>query len=224
MEEYLRATETIDCDQRAVLDFACANSGGAGDPRERAVKLYYAVRDGIRYDLYAIDVSVKGLSASRTLAEGRAWCVPKAILLTACCRAMGIPASLGFADVRNHLSTARMRRHMKTDVFAWHGYSSIYLNDMWIKATPAFNIELCERFSLRPLEFDGRSDALYHPFDQDGNRHMEYVRYRGEFADTPIDLIAETFRLEYPSLRETEGRDFDLDVELETRPRDIGKD
>jgi transglutaminase-like putative cysteine protease len=166
------------------------------------------VRDGIRYDPHTIELSDEGLRASTTLASGRAWCVPKAVLLAACCRAAGIPARLGFADVRNHLSTARMRERMKTDLFFWHAYTSIRLGGVWVKATPAFNIGLCERLGLKPLDFDGRQDALFQPFDSAGNRQMEYVRYRGEFADVPISQIVATFRREYgalPSAKEGES-------------------
>jgi transglutaminase-like putative cysteine protease len=141
--------------------------------------------------------------------------VPKAILLAACCRALEIPARLGFADVRNHLSTARMRAHMKTDVFVWHGYTSIYIDENWVKATPAFNIELCEKFRLKPLDFDGGSDSIYHPFDQLGNKHMEYIRNRGEFPDVPIDKIIETFQRHYSENLSSEGSDFDKDVDQE---------
>ena len=112
-----------------------------------------------------------------------------------------------------------MREQMKTDVFYWHGYTSIYLDGKWIKATPAFNIELCEKFRLRALEFDGMNDSIYHPFDLDGNRHMDYLRYRGEFADVPIDLIIETFRREYGAgdmaVEALKGSDFDQDVDRE---------
>jgi transglutaminase-like putative cysteine protease len=219
MREYLRPSATIDSDHAEVLEFAKESAGDAGDPRERAVELYYAVRDGIRYDLYSIELSVEGLRASTTLDIGRGWCVAKAILLAACCRATGIPARLGFADVRNHLSTARMREYMKTDVFFWHGYTSMHINGNWIKATPAFNIELCGRFRLKPLDFDGRTDALYHPFDLDGNEHMEYVNHRGEYADVPIDLIEETFRREYLSIPSWKQADFDYEVEQETMRR-----
>jgi hypothetical protein len=136
---------------------------------------------------------------------------------------MGIPARLGFADVRNHLSTARMRETMKTDVFYWHGYTAIYLDDIWVKATPAFNIELCERFRIQPLDFDGRSDSIYHPLDQNGNRHMEYLQYRGEFTDAPINQIIETFQREYMQNLSWHSADFYNDVSLETaagpRPR-----
>jgi len=214
--EYVHPSATIDSDHAAVSAFAREKTGNAQDVAQKAIRLYYAVRDGIRYDPYAIDLTVEGLKASHTLSAGRAWCVPKAILLAACCRAMGIPARLGFADVRNHLSTARMREAMKTDVFYWHGYTAIYLDGVWVKATPAFNIELCERFRIRPLEFDGRSDAIYHPADLNGNRHMEYLRYRGEFTDVPIDQIIESLQREYGSTTYWHSADFDHDAALET--------
>jgi transglutaminase-like putative cysteine protease len=124
--------------------------------------------------------------------------VTKAALLAAAARAAGIPARLGFADVRNHLSTQRMRDTMSTDVFVWHGYTELWLEGAWRKATPAFNIELCDRFGLLPLDFDGRSDSIYHPFDTSGQRHMEYLRDRGSFADVPLARIVADFRAVYP--------------------------
>ena len=221
--EYVQPSATIDSRHTAVSVFAMENAGDARDSRQKAIRLYYAVRDGIRYNPYLIELTVDGLKASHTLSIGRGWCVPKAILLAACCRAMGIPARLGFADVRNHLSTARMRETMKTDIFYWHGYTAIYLDDIWVKATPAFNIELCERFRIQPLDFDGRNDSIYHPLDQNGNRHMEYLQYRGEFTDAPINQIIETFQREYEQNLSWHSADFYNDVSLETaadsRPR-----
>lgn len=219
---YLAATPTIETDHPDIVTFAAKYASGASNPVEAAVRLYYAVRDGIRYDPYTFFKSVQNLEASQTLRSGRAWCVPKAILLAACCRALGIPSRLGYADVRNHLSTERLRQMMQTDIFHWHGYTSLYLEGRWVRATPAFNIQLCRKFNLLPLEFDGRTDSLFHPFDAAGNRHMEYIHYRGEFADTPIDSIFSTFRGLYPELWRAErhgigdAADFDQDVEAET--------
>ncbi|MDZ7833782.1 MAG: transglutaminase family protein [Desulfobacterales bacterium] len=218
MEESLQPTQFINFDDPSVAAFADEKAGQLKDPTARAVNLYYAVRDGIRYDPYAIDLSVEGLKASTTLKNGRGWCVAKAILLAACCRHKNIPARLGFADVKNHLSTERLRQQMQTDIFYWHGYTSIYLNGQWLKATPAFNIELCEKFFLKPLEFDGKSDAIYHPFDLKGNRHMEYIRHRGEFADLPLEEIIETFEREYrPADESWRNADFDKDVARERK-------
>ena len=214
------STQTVDSAHPAVVAFAQQHAQGS-DTRERAVSLYLAVRDGFRYDPYRIDLSEQGMRASTVLENGYGWCVPKAVLLTAACRAAGIPARLGFADVRNHLSTERMRQTMATDLFIWHGFADIWLEDRWVKATPAFNIELCERFGLLPLEFDGRADSIYHPFDRSGNRHMEYVHQRGSFDDLPLAQITEDFRQLYgESMLDANAQktaDFQKDVEREAR-------
>jgi transglutaminase-like putative cysteine protease len=216
-QKYLQSTPVINFDDPAVADFARSSAGVSPDPVDRGVSLYYAVRDGIRYDPYSIELTVEGLRASTTLKTGRGWCVAKSILLAACCRCHGIPARLGFADIRNHLSTERMRQQMKTDIFYWHGYTSIHLDGKWVKATPAFNIELCEKFRIKTLDFDGKNDSIYHPFDLTGNKHMEYLRYRGEYEDVPIDDIKATFYREYIMAADTQGADFDREVDRETR-------
>jgi len=215
----LKATETIESTHPAVLRFTSIHAGGASDEVEQAVSLFYAVRDGFRYDPYQIDLTIPGMKASTTLEVKHGWCVSKAVLLAACCRSVGIPARLGFADVRNHLSTERMRQRMRTDIFYWHGYTDLLLEGKWVKATAAFNIELCEKFGLLPLEFDGRNDSLYHPFDAIGNRHMEYVKHRGTFPDLPIEEIIRTFRQEYgfgERKPEPNAVSFDEDVDRET--------
>ena len=203
----LAATPTIESDHPAVIAFARKAIEGATSDVEAGVKLFEAVRDGVMYDPYACVVTIEGLRASTTLAARRAWCVPKAILLAAACRAVGIPARLGFADVRNHLSTEKLRQLMGTDVYAWHGTVSMFIGGRWVKATPAFNSRLCERFGLVTTNFDGRSDSLLHPIDREGRQHVEYVADRGEHDDTPVAAIRATFEAEYPRLIEPATRD-----------------
>lgn len=217
-EDFLAPTAIINADHPKVRDFAHRHQGTSTAVCARATALYYAVRDGFRYDPYDLVLTQHGLSASRVLETGRGWCVSKAVLLAAACRAVGIPAKVGFADVRNHLSTARLRETMKTDLFFWHGYTSIQINGQWLKATPAFNIELCERFGLLPLEFDGRADSIYHPFDRAGNRHMEYLSMRGEFADVPLEDMVRTFAEHYGHMSRLSDANFDDDVARETQP------
>jgi len=216
-ETYLCSTPTINFDNELVKEFVEENSSPNSGELDQAISLYYAVRDQIRYDPYTISPDLSDYSASQTLKTGRGWCVTKAILYAACCRAVGIPARLGYADVRNHLSTGNLRRLMGTDIFYWHGYTDVYLNRTWVKATPAFNIELCERFRLRPLDFNGMEDSIYHPFGLDGQKHMEYLNFRGEFADLPFDKMMSDFTSLHPNFIEfLEGGDFDREVALET--------
>ena len=188
----------IDSDHPSVRKFAAANARGESDI-ERAVSLYYAVRDGIRYNP-VLDFSQDGAyRASSTLERGEGFCVGKSALLAACARSIGIPARVGFADVKNHLTSPRLRERMGTDLFIYHGYAELFLDGKWVKATPVFNDELCRRFRVKPLEFDGRADSIFHPFDEDDRRHMEYVRDHGAFDDVPAERIQREFRAYYPN-------------------------
>jgi transglutaminase-like putative cysteine protease len=210
----LKPTSIVDSGHPDVVAFAESHAIGATS-LSKAVSLYYAVRDKIRYDAYDLDLTVQGLSASRAIEKKGGWCVSKAVLLAACCRALSIPAALGYADVKNHLSTERLRQAMGTDVFYWHGYTAIWLKDTWVKATPAFNVELCEKFRIRPLEFDGEHDSIYHSLDMDGRRHMEYLKYKGEYSDVPIVRIVQDFKELYPNFRDLKDKNFDEEVDDE---------
>lgn len=220
-EQYLASSEVIDHQHPAVKDFI-AQHDTAGSQLDGAIAVYYAVRDLIRYDPFTARMDKASFKASETLSAGRGWCVPKAVLLTACYRAMGIPAKLGFADVSNHLSTEKMREAMKTDIFYWHGYTSVLLNNKWVKATPAFNIELCEKFDLKPLEFNGLDDSLYHEFDNAGNKHMEYLNDRGNYADLPYEELCADFDKYYPGIFDLAGINFDDDVAREVNRNQQG--
>lgn len=189
-ERYLEATEFFDIGHDDVRAFAADAVGDADSDREKARRLFAAVRDQVWYDPYTVSADPAHYRASHVLQAGRAYCVPKAVLLTAVCRAAGIPARIGFADVRNHLQTDTLRSVMGgSDLFVYHGYSAILIDGHWLKATPAFNRELCERFGVPPVEFNGRHDALLHAFTADGTQHMEYVHERGVFDDLPLKAV-----------------------------------
>jgi len=230
LKEFLQPGPCVDSEHPHIVDLARDITESGRSERENAVALYYYVRDSFRYNPYALGATQDDWRASEVLKTGEGWCVPKAVLLAALCRASGIPARLGFADVVNHLSTERMRASMETDVFYYHGYCSIFLDGQWVKATPAFNLSLCEKFGLQPLEFDGANDSLYHEFDQAGNRHMEYVSERGEFADVPYEDIIAVFKEHYPKMMATgadsgntevqalDPSEWEADVEKEMTP------
>ena len=217
IERALAPGMMIDSDHPAVVAFAHEAAGsGSGNERERVVRLYYAVRDRFRYDPYKVDLSIDGLKASRVLADGFGWCVAKAVLLAAACRVIGVPARLGLADVRNHLSSANLRATMGTDIFYRHGYTAIHLDGRWVKATPAFNASLCHKFGLHTLEFDGRADSICQPFDIAGNQYMDYVAFHGEFDDLPRDDLLQVFAEHYPNLPRLDSASWEDDVAAET--------
>jgi transglutaminase-like putative cysteine protease len=198
--EHLAATEFIDLEHPLVRAFTLRAVDGATDERERIRRLFAAVRDQIRYDPYSATADPDDYVASTVIDRGVAYCIPKAVVLAAGARSLGIPARLGFSDVRNHLQSGRLAAVMGTDVFVFHGYCELHVDGAWRKATPAFNAALCERFGVAPLEFDGSHDALLHPFTGDGSRHMEYIRDRGAYADLPLREIIAALRASYPRL------------------------
>ena len=196
------STDFIDSDNSAIIHFANEAVGSEQDQTQKAIKLYYAVRDGIRYDPYRIQLTSNGLRASTTLNQGYGYCVAKAVLLAAVGRAVGIPTRVGFSDVKNHLSSEKLKQVMQSDVFAWHGYTEFYLNNKWVKTTPAFNQLLCDKAGIKPLEFDGINDSIFHEFDQAGDKHMEYLKEHGHFDDVPFQAIVEAYKEHYPLLTE----------------------
>jgi transglutaminase-like putative cysteine protease len=170
--------------------------------KDKAVRLFQAVRDDVRYDPYTFSLNAENYRASVVAGMEAAFCVPKAILLAACLRNVCIPAALGFADVRNHLNTPKLAELMGTDLFIYHGYVQLWLGNAVFKVTPAFNMEMCHRFGVKPLEFDGEHDALFHEFDDRNRRHMEYVNDRGLFVDAPMERFLTEFGETYPKLKE----------------------
>lgn len=200
LRQYLRPTEFIDSDARSVQEFARECAGAARDAVERAVRLYLAVRDSIRYDVYGVDIGRTGLRASSVLQRRVGLCIHKAIVLAAAARAVGIPSRLGFADVRNHLATRRLVELVGGDVFHYHAYMELFLEGRWVKATPAFNAKLCRLFGVAPLEFDGRHDSVLQPFDAKGNRYMEFLRHHGVYGDFPYDMCIGALRRLHPRL------------------------
>jgi transglutaminase-like putative cysteine protease len=197
--DYLSATPFIDSDNPAIVAFAHDALGDAATIKEKALALYGAVRDQIQYDPYIDFFDPAEFRASEVLRAGKGFCVGKSALLAAAARVAGIPARPGYADVRNHLTSKRLKEQVG-DIFIWHSYTELEIDGQWVKCTPAFDKVLCERAGIAPLDFDGVNDSLFHPFDQVGRRHMEYLKDRGAFADVPFATIVADFKTFYPKL------------------------
>ncbi len=197
-KKYISPTSIIDSDHPSIIAYANDTVGGAGkDPVAMAVKLYYAVRDGIWYDPYYPFYLAEHYRASNILKSGRGFCISKASLLCALARAIGIPSRVGFGTVRNHLATQKLIDFMGSDVFVYHGFTEFYLEGQWVKSTPTFNAELCKKHQVIPLEFNGRQDSIFHPYNTDKEQFMEYLEYHGTYTDIPVDTILAAWKKAY---------------------------
>ena len=200
--ELQASTRYVDSESAEIREFVACNLPDAAElsPKETAIRLFDAVRDQIRYNPFNVGTTADEYRASYIATQPTNYCVPKAIMLTAALRAAGVPAAVGFADVRNHLNSPKLAELMETDLFVYHGYVALWLDGRQFKVTPAFNTEMCERFGVKQLVFDGNSDALFHEFDVNSQRHMEYVNDRGLFVDPPIEQLLSDSHSTYPKL------------------------
>lgn len=196
---WLEATEFLDHEHPCVQAFAREAVGDARGTREKAVRLFDAVRDRIRYDPYHIRMQPEWFRASTVLRDGRAFCIPKAVLLAAAARAVGIPSAVGLSDVTNHLNSPKLRERMGgREIFLDHGWAALCIDGKWLKASPAFNAELCTRMNVPPTDFDGEHDAVLQATDAQGREQMTYLREHGVWSDLPFDRIRLDFEGYYP--------------------------
>jgi transglutaminase-like putative cysteine protease len=198
--QYLCPTELIDSDNKNVINYANKHTVDVSDNKLKAIKLYYAIRDDFRYDPYNVELTKNAIKASSLLTRTHGYCIEKANLLAACARVVGIPSRLGFAKVKNHIGTEKLEKLLKTNVLVFHGYTEFYINSKWVKATPAFNIELCQKLNVTPLDFDGENDSVFQQYDKNGGMYMEYIHDYGQFADLPFDLFISELKINYPHL------------------------
>jgi hypothetical protein len=200
MEQFLSPTEFLDSDHDSVRAYAERNTVGAANDTERAVKLYYAVRDDFQYDPYVLDLRRESLRASKLLTKKRGYCVEKAVLLAAAARSVGIPSRLSFYIVRNHIATEKLAKALEKDYLVFHGAAEMFLEGKWVKATPAFNRRLCDFLGVDPIEFDGTSDAIFQEYDRKGNIFMEYLHDYGAFDDMPYQMFLDELEKHYPHI------------------------
>ncbi|WP_370087872.1 transglutaminase family protein [Ekhidna sp.] len=169
--------------------------------QEKAIGLYLKVRDGWRYNPYDIRFRKEALKASSIVQKKHGHCIDKAILYIAGLRALGIPAKLHLAKVKNHIAVERLTEKFGTNELTPHGMVDVFLNNKWVKATPAFNQELCRLTGVEPLEFDGTSDSIFQEFNNEGKEFMEYLDDYGSFEDMPFEFIQKNMEENYPNLK-----------------------
>lgn len=198
LKQYLEPADIIDSDSPVVIDYMNSILGtGIFTPEEKAVRLYLRVRDDIRYNPYLAFYRPEHYRSSNVILEKKGFCIGKAGLLCAVARAAGIPSRIGFATVKNHLSTRQLLDYLGSDIVSFHGYTELWLGGGWVKATPAFNAALCALHKVPPLEFDGVHDSIFQEYNSENSRYMEYIAFHGEFSDIPVELILSSWEATY---------------------------
>lgn len=206
MQKYLQPTYFLDFESADVQAFAKSNSSKNQNNKENAIQLYYAVRDGFKYNPYKLDLRKVGLKASSLLRKKSGYCIEKAVLLAAVGRYVEVPSRLSFYIVANHIATEKIEKVLQTNKLVFHGATEFYLDEKWLKVTPAFDARLCKHLNVATLEFDGTEDSIFQQFDNSGNVFMKYLHEYGDFDDMPYDLAISEFIKHYPHI--FEGKEY----------------
>ncbi|MBD3256622.1 MAG: hypothetical protein GF383_16130 [Candidatus Lokiarchaeota archaeon] len=198
-KEYLESTEFLDFHRKRVKNLALEIVRDTDSDKEKAIALFYWVRDQIKYNMYTYYPKIRAnLKASVTLRRGTGFCMSKAVLLSALARAVSIPARIRMVDIRNNKISRKVIDMLGTNIFYCHGISELKLHNNWVKLTPVFDKETALKAGFIPLiEFDGEHNALFSKYDEEGNLFVEYVKDYGSFADVPIDKIDKIFEEHY---------------------------
>ncbi|MEO1518209.1 MAG: transglutaminase family protein [Bacteroidota bacterium] len=189
-----------DCSHPSIQQFVERWTKPGDTPRQKAIDLYTAVRDGWRYNPYLIRFRKEDWQASRIMERPEGHCLDKAIIYLTCLRAVGIPARIHLAKVRNHIAVEKMTKLLGTDVLTPHGMVDVQLDGQWLKTSPAFNRSLCEKLNVATLDFDGQSDSIFQEFDREGGQFMEYLEDYGAFDEFPLEFIIDNFKTHYTRL------------------------
>jgi transglutaminase-like putative cysteine protease len=193
----IQPSPVVDCDHPAIKAKCEELTRSKNNPIDKAVALFYFVRDAIPYNLFVKRDTADDFKASSTLARGQGYCVQKAVLLAALARAAGIPAGFGFARIQNHLLPEKAVLKLGTNILPFHGYTELYLDGKWVRATAAWDTSLSDRPNSYRVEFDGKSDALLPHYNKDGKLHVEYLADLGHFCEVPLDTLWQTLKATY---------------------------
>lgn len=197
LDVYLTPTEVIDSDHPSIIGYARKKTDNAQDDISKTCALFVAVRDEIKYDPLTYFYLKSHYQASQVLERKSGYCVSKSCLLCALGRAVNIPSRIGLADIRNYGASQEIVELMGTNIFTYHGFVEFFLNDRWVKATPAFDRSVYPKHNIPLMSFDGNNDAIFPAHDLKGNLYVEYIKYHGTYADLPLDDLVQGFRKIY---------------------------
>jgi len=189
MEIYLKPTIIINSDHVSIIKKAVELTTHCNSESEKAIALFYFVRDSIHYSVYMISTKFEDFVASTVLERAKGYCVQKAVLLAALARATGIPSRLKFAKIKNHRMPKDLIEQTGINFFPSHGYTQIFINQRWLNVTPAFNKSLCEISGVPVVEFDGINDATLAPYGSDGKPYIEYIEKYDPQPDLPFEWL-----------------------------------
>lgn len=202
--KYLRETYFFDFSEEIIQNLISEFTKDKLTKKVQAIGLYNKIRDQWCYDPYTISLSHDAYKSSTIANKNTGNCVEKSILLISCLRALRIPARLHLGKVKNHIAVERLTEKFGSNELTPHGMVNVEIDGKWLKMSPAFNAELCKKFNVEPINFDGENNSFLQQYNNTGNLFMEYVDDYGFFEDVPVEFMVKNIKEHYPHIFNTD--------------------
>lgn len=198
MDHFASSSAIFDHLHPTVQDFVARAIGpDTLSDKDKAVRIYYAVRDDIFYEVFGTDISGDGLAASSIITSKRGFCLHKSICFVAACRAAGLAARLLVDKVKNHVTTQELSALVGGQEFL-HWFAEVRVDNVWLKVSPTFNKQMCQLFGMRALDFDGQSHSINQHYGAEV--FMEYMGEPASFADPSHEELLEYIEAHHPRM------------------------
>ena len=183
LADYLKPTEFIDSDNPDIVSKAEELTDGCADDKEKLGNIYYFVRD-FPYDILdSFRYLAEGKrQASDVLNNGKAFCMGKASMFAALCRASGIPSRIGFQQLHcpdKPFMNEEVAKIWGDRKLPWHSLGEAYLGGKWLKLDATIDKEFAARKGrVYSQEFDGVHDipSVEGPLIKDLPSHKDYPK------------------------------------------------
>ena len=199
LDQFLKSTQLINSNNDKIIKKANQLTSVALKTEDKAEKLFYFMRDQIRYVFHA-DSNKESYKASSILEKGRGFCTQKSIHFCSLARACGIPAGIYFYDIDDYTLPPAYIELLRTKRLYRHGIVALHLNGKWNKYDATLDIKLVNKNNLIPVEFYPDRDCLLHEKTKSGSKHIEYVNDYGLVADVSFEEIKLWFKQHYSHL------------------------
>jgi len=175
LSRFLKSTTVINSDSDIIKATAESLFNNANSDEEIVKRLFYFIRDEIRY-IFRLTDNPEDLKASFILQRKQGFCTQKAILFCAIARSINIPAGIAFFEIIDYFMN---KSAVNGRLIQYHGIASLYLHGRWILFDATLDKRLCEMNNRPVTEFSATKDCLMPPLAENRNKHIEYVKFRG---------------------------------------------
>lgn len=169
MEKFLETTDIINLDSDVVIGTTREVIGDSATPKEAAMKIFFFMRDEIRFAL------TPQLERASTVIERRTgYCVSKTTAMVAMLRAANILARYHFASLRKESVKGLMGEvgyRFMPEIIPGHCWVEMYLNGKWIGVEITWDMELHQAMKKKRINIYERED--FEPeIDWDGEQDL----------------------------------------------------